>query len=208
MKNFTVMAAVLVATMPAAANAQILDFNSPPAEYGDPIVDSGFQFDFSANGWGKFMGSDGACCDINDNGTRALFASGGSPASFTMTKVGGGTFSVSALDASVYYRTAPANTIQLIGTLFGGGTITHTINTSTAWATFALPSSFTNLTSLQFLSGTNGGFLSDSGLAIDNINLGAHGVVPEPETWALMILGFGLVGAAARRSRRARLRAA
>ena len=202
MGKFTKIAAILAVATAAPASAQVLDFNSPPAEFGNPIIDSGYQFTFSAQGWGKFGPGDGACCDVNDNGTRSLFASGGAPANFTMTKVGGGTFSVSALDASVYYTGAPANTIDLIGSLFGGGTTTHTINTSTTWATFLLPSSFTNLTSLQFRSGTSGGFLSDSGLAIDNINLGPSGAIPEPSSWALMILGFGLVGAVSRRRTR------
>ena len=38
------------------------------------------------------------------------------------------------------------------------------------------------------------------GIVIDNVSL-AIGAVPEPSAWALMILGFGAVGAAARRCR-------
>jgi hypothetical protein len=38
------------------------------------------------------------------------------------------------------------------------------------------------------------------GIIIDNVSL-SIGVVPEPSAWALMIIGFGAVGAAARRSR-------
>lgn len=44
---------------------------------------------------------------------------------------------------------------------------------------------------------------SDHGLAVDNFSLTAQvaqaGAVPEPSTWALLILGFGLVGGALRR---------
>ena len=36
------------------------------------------------------------------------------------------------------------------------------------------------------------------GPALDNVSLSSMGV-PEPSTWALMILGFGLTGAALRR---------
>ncbi|TPE62428.1 choice-of-anchor A family protein [Sandaracinobacter neustonicus] len=39
-------------------------------------------------------------------------------------------------------------------------------------------------------------------LGTDDGNLGFGDVVPEPATWAMMIAGFGLVGAAARRRRR------
>jgi hypothetical protein len=47
---------------------------------------------------------------------------------------------------------------------------------------------------------------SDNGLAIDNLSFTATlapvaGAVPEPSTWALMLLGFGAVGASLRRKR-------
>jgi hypothetical protein len=46
-----------------------------------------------------------------------------------------------------------------------------------------------------------------AGFAIDNLRFGVRGqvevpVIPEPSTWAMMILGFGAVGAALRNSRR------
>jgi hypothetical protein len=47
---------------------------------------------------------------------------------------------------------------------------------------------------------------SNDGLAIDNVRLGATlapaAAVPEPATWAMMILGFGLIGGAMRRRTR------
>jgi hypothetical protein len=42
---------------------------------------------------------------------------------------------------------------------------------------------------------------NDAGLAIDNFSLNATTAVPEPASWAMLIAGFGLVGAAARRRR-------
>jgi hypothetical protein len=42
--------------------------------------------------------------------------------------------------------------------------------------------------------------LSDEGFTIDNVSLVA-GAVPEPATWAMMILGFGVIGGAMRRRR-------
>jgi hypothetical protein len=41
----------------------------------------------------------------------------------------------------------------------------------------------------------NGG----GGFELDNVTIGTNSVVPEPATWAMMIIGFGLVGAAMRR---------
>lgn len=56
-------------------------------------------------------------------------------------------------------------------------------------------------------------FYSDGGLgstyeyALTVVRLNNGGVIPEPSTWALLILGFGLVGAALRRGRSRSLRA-
>lgn len=50
--------------------------------------------------------------------------------------------------------------------------------------------------SLIFRIGTNGG--DDFGPVIDNVNLDRT-AVPEPASWAMMIAGFGLAGAALRR---------
>ena len=52
--------------------------------------------------------------------------------------------------------------------------------------------------SIAFGPGGNG--ISTGGsTAIDNLTIGVSGAVPEPATWAMMIVGFGLIGAAARR---------
>lgn len=52
-------------------------------------------------------------------------------------------------------------------------------------------------------SSANGSGLQAFGLAIDNVSVVA---APEPATWALMILGFGIVGSALRRRRRTQVR--
>jgi hypothetical protein len=72
-------------------------------------------------------------------------------------------------------------------TLFGGG-----VNTSFAY--FGLDG-VGDITSIRLSSTTGRDFAS-----IAEISSGVgNGAVPEPATWAMMILGFGLVGAAARR---------
>ncbi|WP_313670344.1 PEPxxWA-CTERM sorting domain-containing protein [Sandarakinorhabdus sp.] len=49
--------------------------------------------------------------------------------------------------------------------------------------------------------GPNGGITTNGAFQIDNLTIGASGVVPEPASWAMLIAGFGLVGATARRRR-------
>ena len=57
-----------------------------------------------------------------------------------------------------------------------------------------------NATSAQitFLGAANGGLSNDAGILLDNVAFTAV-PVPEPETYALMLAGLGLVGFAARR---------
>jgi hypothetical protein len=52
--------------------------------------------------------------------------------------------------------------------------------------------------SIAFGPGGNG-ITTNGSTAIDNLTIGVSGAVPEPATWAMMIVGFGLIGAAARR---------
>ena len=70
----------------------------------------------------------------------------------------------------------------------------------------ATGTSFTNSAKpVPFYGFTGGSFdrviltASRAALLLDNLQLSVAGGVPEPASWALMIAGFGLVGAAARR---------
>ena len=178
------------------AQAGIITFDAHPADFGDPIVDSGFTFSFNSSGWGVFGPGSAGCCNVNYNGTPALIADGDrtGPASVVMTQVGGGTFSVSALSASVYW-TGASGQINLIGAISGGGTVTATLSVNSTWASFALPS-FNNLMSLTFQDTSSGAFLTAPGLGIDNINTGT--AVPEPGSWALLTAGLVVLGKFAR----------
>lgn len=178
----------------SGAEALVIDFNSHPPDFASQIFDSGFEFDVTAAGWGVFDAAEG-CCDVNDNGTRSLFADGdlNGVATVVMSPVGGGTFSLSQIAAAVYFTSAPPDTLILTGQLSGGGTVTQTLDTSTTWTTYVL-SGFTNLTSLTFQDGTSGDFLVAPGFGIDNINLGSP--VPESSSWAMLLTGFAAFGLA------------
>jgi hypothetical protein len=180
--------------LPAYA-VPIIDFNSHPDDFGTPIFDSGFQFDFLAAGWGVFGPSSGACCNVDYNGTTSMFADGdrnGGNASILMTAVGGGTFNISALDASVYWIGA-SGSILLTGQISGGGSVTQTLNVGTPWASFSL-SGFNNLSSLTFQDTTSGAFLVAPGMGIDNMNVSTGSSTPEPGTFVMF--GSGVIGLA------------
>jgi hypothetical protein len=94
--------------------------------------------------------------------------------------------------------------------LFGGGTSTFiSIPTGTSQLGFSLTLAmqcrvanticdFANTSTFAFASLPTGlSYTSDSGVLFSALNQGA-GAVPEPATWAMMLLGFGLLGAAQR----------
>jgi PEP-CTERM motif len=82
--------------------------------------------------------------------------------------------------------------------------VTFGDNSTQTFALSRIANSFFGLTSDRLIKsiafGPNGNGISTSGsTAIDNLTIGVAGAVPEPATWAMMIVGFGLIGAVARR---------
>jgi choice-of-anchor C domain-containing protein len=70
-------------------------------------------------------------------------------------------------------------------------------HTNMGWAAYTYQfTAATNATTLSFASATNTAF----GPALDNVSVSL--AVPEPTSWALMLIGFGGLGAALRRQRR------
>lgn len=84
------------------------------------------------------------------------------------------------------------NGIMILATNGNSGSCTHTPNTFCAFINTATP----NLPTFVEQSGQTGGWIAGT------ITPGT-GAVPEPASWAMLITGFGLVGAAARRRRTA-----
>lgn len=84
-----------------------------------------------------------------------------------------------------------------VGTL--GGTVVHSSGNrgNLDWKTFS--GDFKGTGSPMTLAFTNTVGDSNAGVFLDGVSISA---VPEPSTWAMFILGFGIVGAAARRRRR------
>ncbi|QDZ08990.1 PEP-CTERM sorting domain-containing protein [Sphingomonas panacisoli] len=80
--------------------------------------------------------------------------------------------------------------------------------TGSSWATFAHTGSNLTVGFRAAGGGWQGG--SDESWGLDNfsvtLNGNANGAVPEPATWAMMVMGFGAVGGALRSRRKATLR--
>ena len=127
---------------------------------GPPAAESGI---FGANNGGAVnSGSDFFGWAFN--GAIILEQENGDPFAFT------------SLDAGHLgpFRTGPeVLTLQITGNLQGGGAVVTSIDYTIPWATFVLPGTFTNLVSVEFLSGFDGD------AAIDNLKVNGTTTVPE-----------------------------
>jgi hypothetical protein len=103
-----------------------------------------------------------------------------------------------------YYLASDGGTPNYFSASWDGTEIAGSILTDLGVQNYALYQ-FTVLgtgsDTLTFNAQNNPGYL-----ALDNVSLSTG--VPEPATWAMMLIGFGAVGVAIRRSRRGRLQAA
>ncbi|HMI20647.1 MAG TPA: PEPxxWA-CTERM sorting domain-containing protein [Sphingomonas sp.] len=184
-------AAALTIGAASGAAAQVVNFEDNPAQNpNQTVVSDGYAF------------SQDNCCQYSwahgqnsDNGTTYLIYSEGPT---VMTKIGGGTFDVSNLDAGLsFYADTNGFSLNLTGTRADSSTVTASLTLDFFFQTYTL-SGFNNLVSLSFSNDPEGY------IALDNINgSGGTSPAPEPASWALMLGGFGMVGGALRSRRKA-----
>lgn len=181
---------VSIALIASAANATtVIDFNGETSN-GVPSLTFGV-VTFTAEGGGLLFTSD---YGVTPNGTVGLLANdNGAFVPIRATIVGGASFVSIDLgdygsdDDALFLRLYDANDVLLasadafINSGFTGMVTLSASASGTAYAVF----------------GGIGGF-SESNVYADNFTFAA---VPEPASWAMLIAGFGLVGAASRRQR-------
>lgn len=200
MSRFLTAAAALtaaLATTTAAQAATVIDFDEfkhggVVRVYSDPVISKGFSFtaDQANNGlgvWGSVNNADPDGATLVNWSTRVV----------TVRRTDGEMFSLDSLEAADTYNAGGAS--EFLFTFFDG------VRESTELVTLdrlrGLETLDFNRQRLEWFSYTQVG---GGGIQIDNVVLGAPVVsaVPEPATWAMMILGFGGVGAVLRNRRR------
>ena len=97
------------------------------------------------------------------------------------------------------------NNVDFWGTNFGSLNVSSYSNafgplsSSYPWTSYTISFVAANAGNVKFFLGTDSA--DNVGILIDNVSLSIGGAVPEPATWAMMIMGFGLAGSALRRRR-------
>lgn len=161
--------------------------------------ESGFRFSYvnGSNGFALVAAPPNCGPPCSFSGTNAFYSY--NTGTLTVTRIDGGLFSLSSLSAAVTFTNLNRPLFLLITGSGASGNVSTTLSvndgSADSFTTFSV-NGFTNLNSLSFA-----GSSSFPEFALDNIVLSSSSAVPEPSTWAMMLLGFFGLGAALRSRR-------
>ena len=201
-------AAVLAVMAPAAYAAPTIHFDggSGTTAAGTTVFQN-----FDSYAPGTLLGTKTYAFDANSSlGVRPAFGSTGNFASV----VGGGTYTVNFAATNILsFVLGSLDSFNKLTLLFAdNSSVTYLGNQIIGGLPYISGDQHSPLSNGVVTYNANGGPLTvgatfstrSNSFEIDNL---ARGGVPEPATWALMILGFGAVGGAVRYRRRATVRA-
>lgn len=193
MKTFkSVAASIIVALASLDAHALTIDFEATGTHgyYNNldyPI--SGFVFNYAMDNIDISPASPWSPTGPAHSGSFAALNNHGGAGEVALS--GGGTFSFENLWLRSWYGSASAATVTGLLNGVQVGSVSGSIGSG--WTNFT--GNFSQIDTLRI--GTNGYFL------VDDITLNSPAApVPEPETYAMMLAGLGMVGFLARRRRK------
>lgn len=194
-----VLTALAVFALTGQAAAAIITFEGHiPTNDGATVeIQDGFQFTFTANGWGIFEDSFvGGGAPYTHNGTARLMAQGGN-AYVDIRPLDLIPFSLGGFDAATMFPDFRGQ-IQVTGQLALGGSVAAVIDLSDSFTPFTL-SGFSDLTSVRVMDLIPGAYRGGPGFALDNLSINEN-VIPEPAS--LLLLGTGTLALVAKVRRR------
>lgn len=188
--------ATVLAGSASAATLDFSDLQSGSCNFvGSPVVSQGYRFtDVSAGGLFLCNGF------VIHNGASPALIAANTRSVLRFERADATAFSLQSFFAGARTNSGPlsaASGIEVVGTT-GSGSVSQTINfNGLAFENFTLNSGFTGLSSVQISALGEGApeFL------INAIVVDGAAAIPEPAAWAMLISGFGLIGATQRRRR-------
>lgn len=193
-----VLAAALLVGVSGQASAVTIDLAPPLGTFGPTYSQDGFTFT-NSSGQTHAYGNWGDTSPYNaSNSNGSLFQNYGGYSNY-FTSDANVPFAFNSIGLASVYNDGTGGDVQFIFNYVGGASTTVTVSLATG--VFGLQSfnfNQTNLTSVVFTPiSTSGQWLQWDNVGVD----AAVGAVPEPSTWAMMILGLCGVGFLARRRR-------
>jgi hypothetical protein len=190
------------------ARAELITFEGHRYTSEVSKFQNGFWFTFAAQGWGIWADGDGynGAAWVR-NGTTRLVADGelfGSPAFVDITREGK-PFTFRQFDGATFVPGYKGG-IQIIGRLYGGGTVTASYSLTDDFTTYPLPSTFSNLTGVRVVNNFSGNYWQEPGFSLDNLLVhDTPNAAPEPASLTLVGIGAAaLAGYGWRRRRQVR----
>jgi hypothetical protein len=195
------------ATLSAAnAHATIIDLNLTVASIGPTYSQDGYTLTCSPGNsscFGNWILNGDA--GFNANGSNPTIFTNTAATTTTLTKDGGGSFDFTSIELADIYNGTSGGQVTFNFNFLGGATSSQTVTLAQTSGLQNFVFDQLGLTSVSWVPvTTNGRFVQ-----FDFLNVTGDAVspgVPEPATWAMMLLGFGFVGFAMRRMQRQAVR--
>lgn len=188
----------------APAQATVIDLNPTELFFGPAFSQDGFTVTSSAGAADSYVNWNlySQTHSPNANGDNPTIAQNSFNTFNTLTQDSGAPFSFQSIGLADIFNQGRGYSVDFIFNYFGGGSSTQTVTMEKdllglQYFTF----DETNLESVVFQAVNPPQLLGSVQFDFLGVN-GEMGAVPEPATWALMIVGFGAVGATMRRRRR------
>jgi hypothetical protein len=196
-----ILTTVTVLATVTSAHANVISFNLPSGVEFLPnstYTQDGFTFQNSygaTGGYGNWIAL--GVPSYNANGEVADIFQNYQGTSNTITENDGNPFSFQSIGLADVYNYGNGGDIEFTFNYAAGGSTTETVSLASGilgLQTFNFNQS--GLSSVVFTPTTTEG----PWIQFDNVGVnGSSGAVPEPATWAMMLLGFGMVGFAMRK---------